>query len=129
LGHLHKPSIQALIHGLNRHYYSLGIAYRKHELEERMLLNLHKKRWSDGFALERFDARGDKNAAAVGALRELAIKYDAAVVEEATLSKEKLAIVNVGRQDAKKHLEDDVAALMGANIVQTLGAMLDVVVF
>ena len=25
LGHLNKPSIQALIHGLNRHYYSIGI--------------------------------------------------------------------------------------------------------
>ena len=28
LGHLHKPSIQALIHGLNRHYYSIAISYR-----------------------------------------------------------------------------------------------------
>eukprot|EP00171_Calliarthron_tuberculosum_P016099 IDg16099t1 len=43
VGHLHKPSIQALIHGLNRHYYSIAIAYRKNELEEHMLLNLHKK--------------------------------------------------------------------------------------
>lgn len=32
--------VQALIHGLNRHYYSIGINYRKTELEERMLLNL-----------------------------------------------------------------------------------------
>ena len=129
LGHLHKPSIQALIHGLNRHYYSLGIAYRKNELEERMLLNLHKKRWTDGLALERFDARDAKNAAAVAELRDLAVKYDAAVLEEATLSADKLAIVNVGRQDAKKHLEDGVSTLMADNIVQTLGAMLDAVVF
>lgn len=43
LGHLNKPSIQALIHGLNRHYYSIAINYRKNELEEKMLLNLHKK--------------------------------------------------------------------------------------
>ena len=28
LGHLNKPSIQALIHGLNRHYYSISISYR-----------------------------------------------------------------------------------------------------
>lgn len=28
LGHLQKPSIQALIHGLNRHYYSIAINYR-----------------------------------------------------------------------------------------------------
>ena len=36
LGHLHKPSIQALIHGLGRHYYSLPINYRKNELEQRV---------------------------------------------------------------------------------------------
>merc|ERR1712050_676955 len=46
LGHLNRPSIQALIHGLNRHYYSLVIDYRKNELEEQMLMNLHKKKWS-----------------------------------------------------------------------------------
>ncbi|OAX81934.1 26S proteasome regulatory subunit rpn11, partial [Emergomyces africanus] len=42
LGHLNKPSIQALIHGLNRHYYSIAINYRKTGLEENMLMNLHK---------------------------------------------------------------------------------------
>ena len=51
LGHLHKPSIQALIHGLNRHYYSIAINYRKNELEQRMLMNLNKKSWLDGLTL------------------------------------------------------------------------------
>lgn len=32
--------MQALIHGLNRHYYSIAINYRKTSLEENMLLNL-----------------------------------------------------------------------------------------
>jgi len=27
---------QALIHGLNRHYYSIGINYRKNELEQKV---------------------------------------------------------------------------------------------
>ncbi|KAI6704350.1 hypothetical protein NL676_007312 [Syzygium grande] len=51
LGHLDKPSIQALIHGLNRHYYSIAINYMKNELEEKMLLNLHKKKWTNGLTL------------------------------------------------------------------------------
>jgi hypothetical protein len=51
LGHLAKPSIQALIHGLNRHYYSIAISYRKNELEERMLMNLQKKAWTHGLTL------------------------------------------------------------------------------
>merc|ERR1719191_2441672 len=51
LGHLQKPSIQALIHGLNRHYYSIPIKYRMNEREQQMLLNLHKKSWMEGLTL------------------------------------------------------------------------------
>ena len=36
LGHLQKPSVAALVHGLNRHYYSLAINYRKNELEQKV---------------------------------------------------------------------------------------------
>ena len=43
--------MQALIHGLNRHYYSISISYRKNELEERMLMNLQKKAWTHGLAV------------------------------------------------------------------------------
>lgn len=43
IGFLNKPSIQARIHGLNTHYYSISINYRKNELEQKMLQNLHKK--------------------------------------------------------------------------------------
>ncbi|KAH9562669.1 hypothetical protein CY35_05G083900 [Sphagnum magellanicum] len=129
LGHLNKPSIQALIHGLNRHYYSIGINYRKNELEEKMLLNLHKKKWTDGLSLQRFDNHSKTNESTVQEMLELAVKYNKAVQEEDQLSPEKLAIANVGRQDAKKHLEEHVSDLMSSNIVQTLGTMLDTVVF
>lgn len=53
--------LQALIHGLNRHYYSIAINYRKNELEEKMLLNLHKKKWTDGLSLQRFDTHSRTN--------------------------------------------------------------------
>ena len=59
----------------------------------------------------------------------LAVKYNKAVQEEDELPPEKLAIANVGRQDAKKHLEEHISNLMSSNIVQTLGMMLDTVVF
>jgi hypothetical protein len=51
VGHLNKPSIQSLIHGLNRHYYSIAIGYRKTELEQSMLGNLHKRGWMEGLRL------------------------------------------------------------------------------
>ncbi|KAE9457131.1 hypothetical protein C3L33_10962, partial [Rhododendron williamsianum] len=129
LGHLNKPSIQALIHGLNRHYYSIAINYRKNELEEKMLLNLHKKKWTDGLTLQRFDTHSKTNEQTVQEMLNLAIKYNKAVQEEDELPPEKLAIANVGRQDAKKHLEEHISNLMSSNIIQTLGTMLDTVVF
>ena len=73
LGHLNKPSIQALIHGLNRHYYSIAINYRKNELEEKMLLNLHKKTWTAGLVLGDFESHGQDNEKV---LKELAVRAD-----------------------------------------------------
>ncbi|KAK3419586.1 hypothetical protein EUGRSUZ_G00191, partial [Eucalyptus grandis] len=118
LGHLNKP-----------HYYSIAINYRKNELEEKMLLNLHKKKWTDGLTLRRFDTHSKTNEQTVQEMLNLAIKYNKAVQEEDELPPEKVAIANVGRQDAKKHLEEHVSNLMSSNIVQTLGTMLDTVVF
>lgn len=120
---------QALIHGLNRHYYSIAINYRKNELEEKMLLNLHKKGWSSGLQLTPFDQHSLTNEKTVAELKELSAKYDKAVLEEQDIPIEKRAVVNVGKMDARKHLESGVQKLMGQNIVQTLGTMLDTAVF
>ncbi len=49
--------------------------------------------------------------------------------DEEKMTKEQLAIKNVGRQDPKKHLEQKVEDLLAKNIVQCLTAMLDTVVF
>jgi 26S proteasome regulatory subunit N11 len=66
---LNKPSIQALIHGLNRHYYSIAINYRKNELEEKMLLNLHKKNWTHGLTLPNFSDHTEINEKSVSVRR------------------------------------------------------------
>lgn len=129
IGHLNKPSIQALIHGLNRHYYSIAINYRKNELEQKMLLNLHKKTWTQGLTLEKFDEHAHTNEKTVTEMLELSKNYNKAVKEEGELPPEKLVIANVGKLDAKKHLENDVQKMMSNNIVQTLGTMLDTIVF
>lgn len=129
LGALNKPSIQALIHGLNRHYYSIGINYRKNELEELMLLNLSKKTWTEGLLLQDFAAHAASNEKVVGEMKDLVKRYDAAVEEERELSPEKRIVANVGKMDAKKHLASNVTALMGTNINQAMGMMMDTVVF
>ena len=78
LGHLQKPSIQALIHGLNRHYYSIAINYRKNELEQRMLMNLNKKSWMDGLTLHDYNEHCQLNKVKIsfkGRIRQLLLKF------------------------------------------------------
>jgi len=45
------------------------------------------------------------------------------------MTPEQLAIRNVGKQDPKRHLEENVDDLMTTNIVQCLAAMMSLVVF
>jgi 26S proteasome regulatory subunit N11 len=65
IGHINKPSIQALIHGLNRHYYSIAVNYRKTELEQSMLMNLHKRNWTEGLKLRDFNIHKESNEKAI----------------------------------------------------------------
>lgn len=129
LGHLQKPSIQALIHGLNRHYYSISINYRKNELEQKMLLNLHKKGWQDGLRLANFTEHNSINEKTVAEMVSLAKAYNKAIEEEEKLTPQQLAIKNVGKQDPKRHLEESVDSLMTSNIVQSLGSMMSNYIF
>ncbi|KAL7006579.1 multicatalytic endopeptidase [Cystobasidiomycetes sp. EMM_F5] len=124
IGYLHKPSIQALIHGLNRHYYSIAINFRKTDLEQTMLLNLHKQNWTDGLLLKDFEEHSKSNEEAVTKMLTLASAYNKSVQEESTLTAQELKTRHVGKQDPKRHLEDAVETAMGDQIVQSLGVML-----
>lgn len=124
IGHLNKPSIQSLIHGLNRHYYSIAINYRKTELEQSMLNNLHKRNWTEGLRLRDWGLHKDSNEKAVDRMLKLSEEYNKSVQEESTLTADQLKTRHVGKQDPKRHLEDAVEAAMGDQIVQSLGTML-----
>jgi 26S proteasome regulatory subunit N11 len=103
LGHLNKPSIQALIHGLNRHYYSIGIQYRKTGLEENMLMNLHKEVWTEGLELPgNFGGERKRNEEGLKRLVGLAEGYEKRVREEGELTKDQLKTRYVGKVDPKK---------------------------
>lgn len=124
IGHLNKPSIQSLIHGLNRHYYSIAIGYRKTELEQAMLGNLHKSNWTEGLRLADFEEHKHGNQATVKSMLGLAENYQKSLDEESTLTPEQLKTHYVGKQDPKRHLEDTVEKSMGNQVVQGLGTMI-----
>ncbi|KAJ5103341.1 multicatalytic endopeptidase [Penicillium argentinense] len=125
LGHLNKPSIQALIHGLNRHYYSIGINYRKTGLEENMLMNLHKHVWTEALQMNDFHEDGHHNVEQMKQLVSLAEGYEKRVKEETELSKDQLKTRYVGKVDPKKHIEDVSQQLIEDNIVAVSRQMID----
>jgi len=129
IGHLNKPSIQALIHGLNRHYYSLNINYRRNELEEKMLMNLHKQDWSDSLMLNNYEVHQQNNKKTVAAMLELAKNYSKSVDEEGKLTTAQMEVKNVGKTDPKRHLKEHLDILMTNNITQCLTAMVNSIIF
>lgn len=144
IGHINKPSIQALIHGLNRHYYSIAVNYRKTELEQSMLMNLHKRNWTEGLTLRDFKSHKEANEKSIKvgsiadvrsaartdplrtaqAMLTLSEAYNKSVQEESTLTTDQLKTRHVGKQDPKRHLEEAVEEAMGNQVVQNLATML-----
>lgn len=129
IGFLKKPTIQALIHGLDRHYYSMVIDWRKNDLEEQMLMNLNKKDWTCGLSLQKFEEHQKQTSALLSDMGRLSKDYCGRVKEEEGRTQEEVEVMNVGKVDPKKHLEQDVHDLMASSIIQCLGTMIDTVVF
>nr|ODN97667.1 26S proteasome regulatory subunit N11 [Cryptococcus depauperatus CBS 7855] len=120
IGHLNKPSIQALIHGLNRHYYSLAIDYKKTEAEQGMLLNLHKRGWTEGLELREFDEMQEANQKVVQNMLNLAVAYTKSVQEESTMTEEQFKTRHVGKLDPKRHLAEAAEKAMEDQVTQSL---------
>jgi len=129
VGHLRKASIQALIHGLNRHYYSMVIDYRKNELEEQMLTNLYKKTWIAGLTTLSFASHTKANKEMTAIMTKHSTRYNFRVREEEGKSHEEMLVATVGKVDPKRHLKNGVNKLMAVNILQVLGIMLTTIVF
>jgi len=129
IGFLKKPTIQARIHGLDRHYYSLVIDWRKNELEEQMLMNLHKKDWTAGLLIKKFEDHKKSTEAMLTDMARLSKDYSERVKEEEGRTEAEVEVMNVGKVDPRRHLESDVNDLMSSSIIQCLGTMIDTVVF
>lgn len=126
---LNKPSIQALIHGLNRHYYSMNIDFRKNDFEMAMLTNLYKKKWTTGLKPKTFENISTSNEDAMDRMIKLSEGYNKRILAEEVKTARELMVENVGKIDPKRHLESSVSDLMASNIVQCLATMLDTVAF
>ena len=121
-GLLNKANIQALIHGLNRHYYSLNIDYHRTAVETKMLMNLHKEQWQSGLKMRDYEEKERSNLEATQRMVRIAGQYSKRVEEERELTEEELKTRYVGKQDPKKHLSATSDSVLENNIASVLTA-------
>ncbi|EDO06698.1 26S proteasome regulatory subunit family protein [Babesia bovis T2Bo] len=129
IGHLSKPTMIAVVHGLNRNYYNIVINYRKSVLETQMLMNYHRNKWTDNLQVRDFVTRRRENRETVGNIKDLIDKYNDSIKQELTSTADELAVANVGKLNAKAHIDNHVSRLLKDNSLDTFGTMLAVEMF
>ena len=115
--------------GLNRHYYSIAISYRKNDFEMKMLVNLNKVAWSNSLQIQNFKEREEENNNQLKKLGTLASDYENWITEEITKTPEELVVSQVGKINPKNHLLREIDESLSQNIVDCLGTMMNTELF
>ncbi len=129
VGQLRKPALQALMHNLNRQYYSINIDSRKSSLEHAMLLALRKHGWARGLGTVDWAEHAEGNEKALERMLGHVKEYQKRIDEEDGKTPLEVIVGSAGKLDPKKHLDAAVEEAFANNISQSLGAMLATVVF
>ena len=66
----------AKLRGLDKHYYSIAINYRKNEGEQKMLLNLNKSSWANCLKLDDYTDQHTRNVETLKRLSKLSETYN-----------------------------------------------------
>ena len=125
VGFLCRPSVQALVHGLGRHYYNLPITFRKNFHEIRMLLNVHKRGWQEGLKLTSMQQHDKEIRQLMTSIKSLALQTEQFI----STGVDEDDIGNVGKANPANHLQQESEALITANLSQGIGTMINAVVF
>jgi 26S proteasome regulatory subunit N11 len=125
VGFLCRPSVQALVHGLGRHYYNLPIAFRKNFHEIRMLLNVHKRGWQEGLKITPLKQQEKDVRQMLQTIKQLALQTEQFI----STGVDEDDIGNVGKMNPANHLRQEAEALITSNLGHGIGTMINAVVF
>ena len=81
-GFLSKPSLETKFKGLGRYYYSININYKTNELEQKMLMNLYKEKWTAGLTLMRPAELSEKSCDGLEKIGKWAVEFEKRIEEE-----------------------------------------------
>jgi 26S proteasome regulatory subunit N11 len=118
IGHLEKPSLKALVRGLNRLYYPLPIAYRMSASEQEMLMALNRAPWSAGFETPSLVKSNREHAERIRQMAMCAEMYRTAVLEEEGMDEHELATRHVGKVDPQAFMKENANWLSEDGVIQ-----------
>jgi len=128
-GHIYPPSIQAIIHGLNRSYYSINISYRKNKRETNMLKRYKKKNWISGFQIISSEQIKNENEKSLEHLNVQLKLFSERIIEEKKLTNEQRTIAFVGKINPRKHLESETLNIFQRNVNSNIGFNVNALAF
>lgn len=115
----------ALSRGLDRQYYSLAITFRKKAHELALLMNVYKKGWQEGFKLEDAKQYVKDTRHSVREIISLAKQSEKFI----TQGHDEDDIGNIGRINAIIHLQHEAENMINRDLNESVGAMINAVVF
>jgi len=110
-------------------YYNLLINYKKNDLETKMLLNLHKSPWDQGFKVKKSENYKNDSLKQLKTMSDLCDKYSGWVDQEINKSIDEVKLKTVGKFNPRDHLENTVDDAVNDNINQVLTTMLNTIIF
>lgn len=129
IGHIEKDNRFARNRGLNKHYYSICINYRKSEFEQKMLLNLNKENWSATYKMKDFTTQHETNLESLKKLEKLTKDYKKWILEETKQTREEFIVSSVGKLNPVTHLGNELEEIQHSNVTNCLTTMMNTVVF
>ena len=129
IGHMTPPSMVAKLRGLDKHYYSIAINYRKNEGEQKMLINLNKSSWANSLKLDDYTDQHTRNVETLKRLSKLSETYNKWIQDETKKTTEEFLVASVGKMNPKQHLARETDEALNENVLNSLGTMLSTVVF
>ena len=125
IGHLEKPSVKALVRGLNRLYYQMPVSYRMSEYEQTMLMSLNRPLWSTGFENPKFGKREKDNADRIKKMAQCAEDYKHSILEEEGMTEAQLVSRHVGKVDPQAFIRENADILAETSATELVRLHLD----
>jgi len=119
-----QATTQALIHGLNRSYYSLNCDYKIGTYETQLLTRLKNKNWYESLTIEPASKLREENLSKLKSMLSHVKSFTKQLSEEKDLTLKEAQIKRIGTQNHSKHMLDLSTQLYDDNVLQSLCSML-----